>query len=369
VKKNSFSDIAEFIFRNHAMARAADARSCAAAAGLALNWVAFALYTIFVLGYVVVYLYIFEPALEPEPKQPGVNGYPPEAAIGFHLHATTGSLYFLLGGLQFLNPLRQRFPRVHRALGILYYAMVFVTAIGIVWLTAVRPKAGPFTVTLIIFALPLWLWINVLSITAIVVFRDVELHRTLNIFGLAFATSIIFMRPGVFVFTTLVPGWENSADLALGLSEFLLFMASGSLALLYTHFAYTIPVRKRPRLHDSGRALMGASSGAASVKFLPASTESVTMLDGRTVHLCLKLRPRGLSTVEFLPGCHVALRFRGVTREYVLSCCLQDLCPSHSLPNSVSFTRSISTDTHRYRMIWCRPSRLSPPGRLARDGI
>ena len=52
--------------------------------------------------------------------------------LGYVLHSSTGSLYFIAGGLQFYTPLRQYYPKIHRKIGYFYYFMVVLTAIGII---------------------------------------------------------------------------------------------------------------------------------------------------------------------------------------------------------------------------------------------
>ena len=138
----------------------------------------------FVLYYVVYYLYI----------QRQGRIYPAAVNKGFYLHSVTGSIYLLSGMLQFYDQLRQRAPRIHRWIGYLFYAMVAVTSIGIVWI-AQSPHSGISAQLATLFFLPLWIGINIASFRAIAVFRDVEMHRMLNILGLALAASIIGMRP------------------------------------------------------------------------------------------------------------------------------------------------------------------------------
>jgi hypothetical protein len=61
--------------------------------------------------------------------------------IGYLLHSSSGSLYFICGGLQFYTPLRQHYPVIHRLTGYTYYLMVLLTSIGIAWI-CIKPHAG-----------------------------------------------------------------------------------------------------------------------------------------------------------------------------------------------------------------------------------
>ena len=96
--------------------------------------------------------------------------------IGYFLHTSTGSLYFIAGGLQFYSPLRQFYPRIHRLIGYVYYIMAFITSFGILIL-AVKPHSGFATQIAVATFLPPWISCNYLALRSILVFKDVELHR------------------------------------------------------------------------------------------------------------------------------------------------------------------------------------------------
>ena len=96
--------------------------------------------------------------------------------IGYLLHTSTGSLYLIAGGLQFYTPLRQHYPKIHRMIGYLYYVMVVLTTIGII-IISIKPHSGLSTQIAVATFLPPWMAINFYALRAIVIFRDVELHR------------------------------------------------------------------------------------------------------------------------------------------------------------------------------------------------
>lgn len=75
--------------------------------------------------------------------------------IGYLLHSSSGSFYFICGGLQFYTPLRQHYPMVHRFTGYTYYLMVLLTSIGIVWVS-IKPHAGLSSQILVASMLPPW---------------------------------------------------------------------------------------------------------------------------------------------------------------------------------------------------------------------
>ena len=114
--------------------------------------------------------------------------------IGYLIHTSSGALYFMIGGLQFLAPLRRHYPILHRQLGYIFYALSAITTIGISWL-AIKPHGGVSVQVATVLFLPLWVMCNGYSFRAIRYYRDVQLHKQLNMLGLATSTSIIFMRP------------------------------------------------------------------------------------------------------------------------------------------------------------------------------
>ena len=128
---------------------------------------AFVIFPSFVIGYVIVNQWIIGRGRVYEGKV---------LTIGYFLHTGTGCVYFIAGGLQFYNPLRQKYPRVHRCIGYIYYLMVILTSVGIATL-AIKPHSGLSTQFTVSFFLPSWIWCNILSFRAIAIYRDVETHR------------------------------------------------------------------------------------------------------------------------------------------------------------------------------------------------
>lgn len=128
---------------------------------------AFVVFPLFVVLYVIVDQWIITGGKVYEGKV---------LTVGYLLHSSSGSLYFIAGGLQFYSPLRQRYPRVHRCLGYIYYFMAMLTSVGIT-LLALKPHSGFSTQLAVISFLPLWVLCNISAFCAIVIYRDVELHR------------------------------------------------------------------------------------------------------------------------------------------------------------------------------------------------
>ena len=91
--------------------------------------------------------------------------------LGLYIHASSGCVYFIAGGLQFYNPLRQRYPAIHRLLGYLYYSMVPFMSVGLCMI-AVKPNSGFPTQVAILLFLPPWVLCNIAAFRAIAFFRD-----------------------------------------------------------------------------------------------------------------------------------------------------------------------------------------------------
>jgi Predicted membrane protein (DUF2306) len=128
---------------------------------------AFVIFPLFVVFYVVVSQWIIAGGKVYEGKV---------LTVGYLLHSSSGSLYFIAGGLQFYSPLRQRYPRLHRFLGYMYYFMAMLTSIGLA-LLALKPHSGFSTQIAVLSFLPPWILCNISAFRAIVIYRDVELHR------------------------------------------------------------------------------------------------------------------------------------------------------------------------------------------------
>lgn len=134
---------------------------------LVSNVFAFAVFPAFVIINVVIYQWIIWGGKLYEGKM---------LTIGYFLHTSTGSLYFIAGGLQFYSPLRQFYPKIHRIIGYVYYIMALITSFGILLLT-LKPHSGFPTQIAVATFLPPWIACNYLALRSILAFKDVELHR------------------------------------------------------------------------------------------------------------------------------------------------------------------------------------------------
>jgi len=66
----------------------------------------------------------------------------PAASVGIGLHFAAGGLILILGGIQLIESLRNRFPRVHRWTGRVYVFASIITAMGGLWFIVIRGTVG-----------------------------------------------------------------------------------------------------------------------------------------------------------------------------------------------------------------------------------
>lgn len=70
------------------------------------------------------------------------QGQSPAASIGIGVHFALGAVILLLGPVQFIGAMRQRWPRVHRIIGRTYVISALLTAIGGLVFIALRGTVG-----------------------------------------------------------------------------------------------------------------------------------------------------------------------------------------------------------------------------------
>ena len=107
--------------------------------------------------------------------------------IAFHLHVGFGAVALLIGGFQFIAPLRDRFSQLHRQCGIVYVTSVFVSSIS-GFIVALFADAGPVAETGFALLAILWFTTNLKAYRAIRNGRILQ-HRSWMIrnFSLTFA--------------------------------------------------------------------------------------------------------------------------------------------------------------------------------------
>jgi uncharacterized membrane protein len=107
--------------------------------------------------------------------------------IAFYLHVGFGAVALLIGGFQFIAPLRDRFSQLHRRFGIIYVTSVFVSSIS-GFIVALFADAGPVAKTGFAFLAICWFTTNLKAYREIRNGRILQ-HRSWMIrsFSLTFA--------------------------------------------------------------------------------------------------------------------------------------------------------------------------------------
>lgn len=118
------------------------------------------------------------------------------------LHIVPGTLFMLLGPLQFVPAVRRRFLDAHRWSGRLYVAASVLVAYSALRLVFTRPFGGPSEAAATVFFTAIFLFALGKAVIHILR-REVELHREWMIRGFAVGLAIATIRPVVGVYVVL----------------------------------------------------------------------------------------------------------------------------------------------------------------------
>lgn len=148
------------------------------------------------------------------PQDPGDASYIQHPAIAL-LHLIPGSIFLLLGPLQFIPSLRARRPALHRWCGRLIVISGFCSAITAIAMNSIFPAVGGIlkSTAIITFSLAMMLALS-LALRAILR-RDLNRHRAWMIrafaIGLGVSTMRIYFIPVYFLY-----GLPSDLHIALG---------------------------------------------------------------------------------------------------------------------------------------------------------
>lgn len=109
----------------------------------AVVWLSGALFAVFILAFYLGAMAKGEPeALNAFLPALYAKGQSPAASIGIGVHFALGAIILLLGPVQFIGAIRDRWPRVHRIIGRTYIASALLTAAGGLVFIALRGTVG-----------------------------------------------------------------------------------------------------------------------------------------------------------------------------------------------------------------------------------
>ena len=163
------------------------------------------------------------------------------APIAIYLHAGGGSLYLLLGALQFYKPLRMKWPRWHRIMGRVLVLAGTLAAVAGLWMTQTFPAAPGNPDMLYGFRITFGLgWILCLGFGLLAAMRrDIPTHRAWMMrgyaIGLGAGTTVL-----TFGFWIVIGGTDTPAVNALAI------FAAWVLNLAVAEILIQRSTRKRP---------------------------------------------------------------------------------------------------------------------------
>lgn len=128
------------------------------------------------------------PALSRIPINPDIAVH----YLSIAVHAVPASLALFLGPLQFITPLRVKFPRLHRVVGRIYMISIVVAALAAIFATIFTLNGIPVQVG---FALLIGAWVYTLAQGYRSIRRgEVQLHRIWMIRNYSFTFAAVVLR-------------------------------------------------------------------------------------------------------------------------------------------------------------------------------
>lgn len=125
-------------------------------------------------------------------KQTEVNEVPYYLPV-FYTHVYSSIFCLLAGFTQFSNALRQRYAGLHRAVGLLYVAVVLVFSAPSGFVMALHANGGILAVVFFVALSLLWWWFTFSAIVAIKQ-KNIARHEAFMIRSFALALSAITLR-------------------------------------------------------------------------------------------------------------------------------------------------------------------------------
>lgn len=132
------------------------------------------------------------------------------------LHIIPGTVFMLLGPLQFITTIRNRWPKIHRWSGWAFITAGLVTAITAITVNLVFPLVGGLFKSLAVYIFSAYQIIALLIALQAILRRNIKSHRAWMIrsfaIGLSVSTMRLFFVPVYFLY-----GLPNDFTIALGM--------------------------------------------------------------------------------------------------------------------------------------------------------
>lgn len=163
-------------------------------------WVSSGLFALYIVGRYLPGLVSGElgqwnSRIQPQLIEPGH----PAAAAGLGLHLFTGALVLLLGSIQFIAPLRARWPRVHRITGRVYIGACLLMAVGGMVHIASKGTVGGSPMNIAFFGYGLAMLVCATMTLRHAIARSLALHRAwaVRLYALAIGSWLYRMYYGL----------------------------------------------------------------------------------------------------------------------------------------------------------------------------
>ena len=123
---------------------------------------------------------------------------------GMGLHFLGGGLLLVLGSIQFVTPLRDAVPAVHRATGRLYVAAALAAGLGGLWFVAMRGCVGGWVMGLGFAGYGLLMVLSAVQTARHAAARRLEVHRAwaVRLYALAVGSWLYRMDYGFWILLT-----------------------------------------------------------------------------------------------------------------------------------------------------------------------
>lgn len=132
------------------------------------------------------------------------------------LHLVSGTIFLMLGPLQFISGIRTRWPVVHRWVGRLFVVSGLITAVSAIILNLVFPPVGGVFKSMAVYVFSVALFVSLLIALRAILRREIMRHRAWMIrsfaIGLSVSTMRVFFIPVYFLY-----GLPNDFTIGLGM--------------------------------------------------------------------------------------------------------------------------------------------------------
>lgn len=139
------------------------------------------------------------------------NPNQPQASIGIGLHFAAGGLILVLGGMQLLEPIRNRYPRLHHWTGRLYVFLSLTVSLGGLSFIAIKGTVGGLVMDIGFGLYGILMALAALQTVRYAMSRQLQLHQAWawRLYALAIGSWLYRMDYGLWLILT---DWVGHTD-------------------------------------------------------------------------------------------------------------------------------------------------------------